>query len=265
MKNGIRAWKQIAKRSLKGNYRLPIMAAVILLLLNVIGSDFAVRLFPGDDALTIAVSQIFAFIVSLLITIYTTGVGYMYLHISRKEQASAADLIYFFKHQPDRILLSAFVVSVIEYVMTIPASYYGFTHTTGATMEELRVWMMHIMMYSFASLILTFIFTLPFKLTFYLLADDKELGSFEALKLSCVYMKKNWGKYLLLELSFIPWMLICLYLTFGIGFLWLIPYMKMSETVFYRNIRGELDGYFTDDNERIEGGQMAGGSGRQID
>ena len=35
------------------------------------------------------------------------------------------------------------------------------------------------------------------------------------------------------SLSFVGWMILCVF-TFGIGFIWLIPYMKTTTTAFYQ-------------------------------
>ena len=44
--------------------------------------------------------------------------------------------------------------------------------------------------------------------------------------------------YFALQLSFIGWAILAC-LTFGIGFLWLIPYIQLTSIEFYRYIRDE--------------------------
>ena len=41
-----------------------------------------------------------------------------------------------------------------------------------------------------------------------------------------------------MDLSFIGWALLCI-LSFGIGILWLSPYMLTSQTIFYEELRNE--------------------------
>ena len=57
-------------------------------------------------------------------------------------------------------------------------------------------------------------------------------------------MKGHIGRYLLLQISFIPWMIASMF-TFYIALLWLLPYMEMSAVMFYRDLRGELDTFST--------------------
>lgn len=65
--------------------------------------------------------------------------------------------------------------------------------------------------------------------------DNPELSSKECVKKSETLMKGNRGNYLLLELSFIGWALLAS-LTFGIGMLWLMPYMAIAEVCFYEKV-----------------------------
>ena len=52
-------------------------------------------------------------------------------------------------------------------------------------------------------------------------------------------MRGNFWRYLLLKLSFVPLMLLSVF-TFYIALLWILPYMTMTETMFYRDLKGEL-------------------------
>ena len=54
----------------------------------------------------------------------------------------------------------------------------------------------------------------------------------ETLKLCWRLMRGNRKRLFLLELGFLPLLLLCL-LSFGIGFLWLEPYMHMTYTCFF--------------------------------
>ena len=52
-------------------------------------------------------------------------------------------------------------------------------------------------------------------------------------------MKGNRGRLLYIAFSFIGMALLGL-LSFGIGFLWIYPYISQTIAVFYRNIIGEV-------------------------
>jgi len=70
----------------------------------------------------------------------------------------------------------------------------------------------------------------------YIMAEDTSVGVMDAIRQSKEMMKGYKGKLFVLELSFIGWALLC-GLTLGIGLLWLIPYLRTTETAFYLEIK----------------------------
>ena len=76
-------------------------------------------------------------------------------------------------------------------------------------------------------------------MTYYILSDKPELKSTEAMKESLEMMHGNFGRYLMLKISFIPLMFLSVF-TFYIALLWIFPYMAMTEVMFYRDLTGEL-------------------------
>lgn len=76
---------------------------------------------------------------------------------------------------------------------------------------------------------------LLYVLAYYISFDNPELSSKECVKKSAKFMKGNRGKYLLLGLSFIGWVVLVI-LTLGIGILWLMPYMQVAVICFYEKI-----------------------------
>lgn len=69
----------------------------------------------------------------------------------------------------------------------------------------------------------------------YILAENPQLTASQAIELSKQMMDGKKGDLFVLNLSFIGWALLA-GLTFGIGLLWLNPYMGMAETAFYRSV-----------------------------
>jgi uncharacterized membrane protein len=65
---------------------------------------------------------------------------------------------------------------------------------------------------------------LAYSQTFYLLADNPALGPLEAIRMSKEIMRGYKGKLFCLGLRYFCWALLCLF-TFGIGFIFLVPYM----------------------------------------
>ena len=79
-----------------------------------------------------------------------------------------------------------------------------------------------------------------YALTPYILLDEPELTARQAITRSCEIMQGRRWKLFCLYFSFIGWGILCL-LTFGIGFLWLAPYINASIAAFYEDARAEYE------------------------
>ncbi len=95
------------------------------------------------------------------------------------------------------------------------------------------------------TLLWTFLFVIPgmvkayaYSMSFYIMADNPNVGIKRALKISMAMTEGYKGKMFVLYLSFIGWALLCL-LTLGIGFLCFIPYGTMSFANLYEELKRE--------------------------
>lgn len=81
--------------------------------------------------------------------------------------------------------------------------------------------------------------------------DNPNLSSKEVVEESERLMTGNRGKYFVLQLSFIGWALLAC-LTFGIGMLWLTPYITVATICFYEALAGKSDTLIGVDSEEIK-------------
>lgn len=243
MKTKIRVIKYNARRSLQGHYGIMILGMLAVFGLDMLGGSMASSLFGGTSTMSVVLGEAFALIVSLITGIFSAGYCYMQLNIARGREYSLGDLIFFFKNQPDRVIIAGFVLALIQVAAQIPYSYFVYTMDRGTTLEEQMTWMSTISLLMLLSMVLNMLISLPFAMTFYLMADDVNLGGIEALKASARLMKGNMGRYLLLQISFIPLLFLSMF-TLYLALLWIIPYMEMSFAVFYQDLTGEYkNGY----------------------
>ena len=233
-------WKRYAKDSLNGNWGVSMAGMLAVAAVSFIGSIMSVELFPGNTIFSLALGQIFSFIFSLIAIVFRTGYNYMLLNEARGKEFSLGNILYLFHNQPDRVLVAGFVVSILDMIAQIPFYYVVYMTDQGSTLEQQVAWVQMAMAMFLLSLVLDVILTVPFVLAFYLLTDDPEMGGMEALKTSARLMKGNILKYWLMMLSFVPLLILSVF-TMYIGLLWLLPYMYMTETVFYMDIMGELN------------------------
>ncbi|MCR5344874.1 MAG: DUF975 family protein [Lachnospiraceae bacterium] len=73
-----------------------------------------------------------------------------------------------------------------------------------------------------------------------ILADNPEMGGYEALQASKELMRGKKGKLFLLHLSYIGWILLSIP-TLGILMLWVAPWMEAATVAFYEDIKGEVN------------------------
>ena len=73
-------------------------------------------------------------------------------------------------------------------------------------------------------------------MAFFILHDNPDIGASEAIDRSKKMMNGYKGKLFGLCLSFLGWGILCCF-TLGIGFLWLFPYMSLSVTNFYEDLK----------------------------
>ncbi|WP_251545686.1 DUF975 family protein [Limosilactobacillus caecicola] len=70
-----------------------------------------------------------------------------------------------------------------------------------------------------------------------LLDSGQEVAATEAITKSRELMDGHKWEFFVLQLSFLGWALLCIF-TFGIGFLWLRPYMQTTNALYYRQLAG---------------------------
>ncbi len=240
MKRGISQWKRLARRELSGKAGMAVLACILVSALNLILGSFSSALFPGNTILSRILGEVFSFAVTLVFCVLTAGLYYLFLNMARHKEYSLKDLVYFFSNQPDRIIAASAVLAVIAWITGLPATVYGYTSGVPQTLEEELRQMAILMFLILLGQLVNILITVPFTLSYYLLADREELGGLMALKESVRLMRGHIGKYILLQASFLPWLLLVIF-TMYLALLWLLPYMQMTDVIFYRDIIGELD------------------------
>ncbi len=81
-----------------------------------------------------------------------------------------------------------------------------------------------------------------YSMTMFIKSKNPTMSSNEAITLSRQIMNGKKFKLFCLQLSFIGWALLCLF-TFGIGYLFLSPYISISTTAFYEDAYLEYKGF----------------------
>jgi uncharacterized membrane protein len=238
-----------AKHALKGNYGVAILGMFLANLAGLAASMITEFFFPGDGVFTIILAEIFSFVISLVANIVVAGYSYMTLRLARGLQTQTGDILYFFKNEPDRVITSGFVMVLLETIASLPATLYSYLVPVGITEAAQIEWQMRFLELMAVCILLQILVTVPFTLVYYILADRTDLSGLQALKESARMMKGHIWAYLVMMLSFLP-IIFGSVLTLYISLFWILPYIMVTQAVFYRDLNGE----FMEETPQMDGG-----------
>jgi len=131
--------------------------------------------------------------------------------------------------------LAAFFICVLDDRARFSQMFNGFAHF-GRSVASYFMYNLFILLWMLLLIIPGIIKSYSYAMTFYILADDSDVGPIQAITRSRELMDGNKWKYFRLQWRFFGWMLLCL-LTLGIGFIWLGPYMNTSRAAFYQDVK----------------------------
>lgn len=228
--------KRQARETLNQRYGLPMgtyVASELIVLAITFPFRYVYQANPGD--LQSVIYHLAVIIISLIATVLSCGLIRIHLDMARGKEKKFADLFYFFKTKPDRLILAQLLRMFLWFVLAIPGAscmicYFVF-HSD--------IWIGLTVFFCVAGIAAICYVSLSFSLVFYFLADNETISVTAAFRLSMEHMKGSKGRLLYIWLSFTGMALLGLF-SFGIGFLWVSPYMSQTVAVFYRNMIGEV-------------------------
>lgn len=230
-----------ARESMKGNYLIPVMAAVSISLLAFSFTCIAALLFRGSTTLSLVLDQLASLIFSLILSVFTAGISYMYLNIGRKKPYSMNDIFYMFHRDPDRVIVVCFVLTLINMVCSVPLYMVQGLAVQADTPEKLLKVFPVVFGAMCLSAVLSLFVTLPFAFSYMLLVDDPKMSAGEALRGSAAMLKGNKMRLCRLYLSFCG-MGILVALSGFVAYIWVEAYMQATMVQLYMELNGELEG-----------------------
>ncbi len=249
--NGYQKFYQLkndAKNSLEGKYGNAIGVLVTGTLITNLVISWITGIVGGVSASALEVTgsqaaYIFAEILaqavvlaaSILLGVLNAGIALFYLNASCGQPCSVNNLFYGFSKDNKKCLYLSSVLAISQTICLLPYQYL-FARVPKVTSEaELT----SALLFAGIALLVGGIVYLPISmglgLVFFFMLDFPTLSAKETLTLCWNKMKGQKFRLFRLNLSFLPLMLLCI-LSFGIGFLWLRPYMQMTYAKFYLNL-----------------------------
>ena len=134
------------------------------------------------------------------------------------------------------LIVSIVLISVGVSGDFVNALQYGYNYSANLSFSGIGI--AGLIVY-FVAIIWLGIKSLYYSLTSFVLYDNPDLSSKEIVEKSQSLMTNKRAAYFWLQLSFFGWAILAC-LTFGIGVLWLTPYMMVANVVFYEDKAGML-------------------------
>ncbi len=111
-----------------------------------------------------------------------------------------------------------------------------FKNMLGKSVLTLVLYTIYLYLWSLLFAIPGIIKSFSYSMTFYVLAENPNMTANEAITESRRIMDGHKWELFVLQLSFIPWMLLGS-VTLGLGYIYVAPYMSATVTNFYHNIK----------------------------
>lgn len=243
MYSKIKTIKSNAKEQLLSHMWTAVFFTFLFYLLTNLCS-FCLMVFPGSESiLDMLIYEFTTLMVHLFSGLLQVGVASFYLKIATgKERCSLFDLFHAFSNGPDRAIKVSFFIAMIRMLCTLPYIIYVLYFMPSYSMEQLLSMDTNVLKslciaYFILGMgeLLFFLIYLFFEPIYFMLADMPGLSAGKAIKMSIWLMKGSKVRLLWLNLSFLPLQFVSLF-TFGIGNLWVTPYINTSKACFYADL-----------------------------
>ena len=240
--------KNLAKDKLTGKYGSAIWALLLVTLVTRAVTGTAVTLIPVGGWFWNIVSILLTAALSVFLGVLQTGIAYYFLNIACNLNYSSGNVFYGFHEHAERSIKVSLAHVALETICTLPYQILALVFIQTFDYKYILL--------AYAVMFLGYVVLAPFSLaisqSYYLLLDFPEATAMEVLKTSIRVMKGHKWRLFKLELSFLPLQIICM-LSFGIGNLWLNPYMRMTYTEYFLDLMSpgkqeSSDNYYSFEN-----------------
>ena len=237
-----RQLKQEAKQALSGKWGIAVLMSLLTVIITY---SFNVG---NVESIAFTITSLISSVLSIILNV---GFLSFFLKIccGQKESANFSDLFYGFQCHPGKAILlyllnvlyllpGTFIYAILLVVlMFVTFANISYTDLLSADISPTQA---VVFIIAFLVLIILYIIyacyiQLTYGMVYYLLLDYPDLPVNQIWKRSAQLMKGNRWRKFKLELSFIPWMIACIFTLF-IGYLWLGAYMNATFTEFYLDL-----------------------------
>ena len=225
--NTIAKCKDAARSHLPGSYQVLAISSLLLSALPFCLTAAFYRQGPGQSRLSYLIALL---IITILSDVLKIGFYHQCLELLQDKRPQVTDLFFAFSHNADKAIIVSFLRLLLYLLVSIPFLLIGqfapgfFRYTWFPYVYDL-LWAA-VLLYVYLNTVLSF----------FLYLEMPEKNAADLLRESRAIMNGHCLQLFFLFLSFAGYILLCL-LSFGIGFLWIRPYMTVSLSQFYQDRR----------------------------
>lgn len=244
MKRSRAELKLMARQALAGNYVLPVVSALCIMIVFFAASmiyyffmlsGYMVSNNASTAGLFLVLMVVGYLVMLILMILFYGGYARVCYQICVTGKAELNDLFYAFGNGPGRFLGAMLLVFVISFVVTLPGvmlSFFSNRAFSGSMRTALHIiaWLL--------TYIPGVIISMRYSLAVMILVENPACGVFDSFRQSKYLIQNNGWRFVMLGLSFLGWFFLG-YVSFGVGYLWIFPYLVCTMVFFYLSIKEE--------------------------
>lgn len=229
--------KNLAKSQMKGKTSILIFSNLIFSILTMIIP--IIQLISNNE-----LNSITKFIIMTIVQPLFLGIAYIHYNCTIEgRNVGILDLFYGYKVKLFRQGIVYIVRTFITYLMT--SSLVTLTTTIIMIIKPNQALIPIIM--AIIIFIPSFILQTYLSQIYYIMVCNEELKGTEVLRDSMLMMRGRLGEYIILTLSFIPWLILDIF-TFKLASIWINPYKNQTLANYHHIVK---NAYYRDSNKNI--------------
>ena len=238
--------KNSAKNFLAGKYQVATMTFLFYFTINLLFGRFSYSLMESisltarqffqvseNDIVVLIFNVIVRFVITIMQNIVQIGLCLFFLNLACGRRFNAFDLLYGFSHHFERNFCLAGLITLLNYVCLLPANIFLDCYENNVPLSRETLYLMAgLQVVLFLGY---YVLSLALSQIYYIALDHPELSVLEILQHSFKLMKGQKLRLFLLDLSFLP-LLLLIIPTFGLGVFWILPYQNMTRSLFFLDL-----------------------------
>ena len=234
--------KSAARELLLGKYGSYIGAYITVEMLLMLVTLIASNVLPADSLWGMVFNLAISFVIELIAAVFLLGMIQFTMNICTGRPYQLSDVFYGFRSHPDKAIICKFLLIAAELVCLLPAILFAILYyiTENALLLVAAALLLVIGLAAVVMIHLSLYFV------YYLILDYPDATIKELILYCADMMKGHRIKLFYLYASFLP-MYVLGILSFGIGLLFVEPYVNVTVAQFY------LDVFFVEvsENENV--------------